>query len=73
VILHAIFNGFGTTYYYTSGAMTRPDQLVTGDMRVTLFVNAGVLILLLPFSRLLFQRIRKERSAPQTAAIPAGG
>ncbi|MCL6613917.1 MAG: CPBP family intramembrane metalloprotease [Firmicutes bacterium] len=72
VILHAIFNGFGTAYYYTSGVMTRPDQLVIGDMRVTLWVNAGVLILLLPFSWLLFQRIQKERSATQAVTIPAG-
>lgn len=61
VILHAIFNGFGTAYYYTSGLMTRPDQLVTGDMRVAMGVNAGVLILLLPYSWLLFQRIRQEQ------------
>lgn len=63
VILHAIFNGFGTAYYYTSGAMTRPDQLVTGDMGVTLGINVGVLILLLPYSWLLFRRTRKERLA----------
>ncbi len=61
VVLHAIFNGFGTAYYYTSGAMTRPDQLVTGDMEVTLGINVGVLILLLPYAWLLFRRIRKER------------
>ncbi len=63
VILHAVFNGFGTAYYYTSGLMTRPDQLVAGDMRVTLGVNVGVLTLLLPYSWLLFRRIRKEQSA----------
>lgn len=67
VILHAIFNGFGTAYYYTSGLMTRPDQLVTGEMGVTIGVNVGVLILLLPYSWLLFQRIQQERSAAQTA------
>lgn len=62
VILHAIFNGFGTAYYYTSGAMTRPDQMVVGDMQVAVGVNLGVLLLLLPFSWLLFRRIQKERS-----------
>lgn len=73
VILHAVFNGFGTAYYYTSGVMTRPDQLVIGNMQVTLGVNVGVLILLLPFSWLLFQRIQKERSATQAVTIPAVG
>lgn len=63
VALHAIFNGFGTAYYYTSGAMTRPDQLVVGDMTVTLGVNLGVLILLMPYSWLLFRSIRKEQPA----------
>lgn len=50
VVLHAIFNGFGTAYYFTSGTMTRPDQLVVGDIQVTIGVNAGTLILLLPYS-----------------------
>ena len=63
VILHAVYNGFGTAYFYTVGAMTRPDQLVTGDIGVTLWVNAGVFVLLLPYSWLLFRRLRKERLA----------
>lgn len=62
VILHAIFNGYGTAYYYTSGAMTRPDQLVVGDMQVALGVNLGTWLLLLPYSWLLIRRIKKERS-----------
>lgn len=70
VILHAIFNGFGTAYYYTSGRMTRPDQLVMGDVQVALGVNVGVLSLLSPFSWLLFQRIQQERSAIQTVTKP---
>ncbi len=69
VILHAVFNGFGTAYYYTSGVMTRPDQLVTGDIRVTIGVNVGVLILLSPFSWLLFHRIKRERIATQTETM----
>ncbi len=73
VILHAVFNGFGTAYYYTSGVMTRPDQLVTGDMGVTIGVNVGVLILLLPFSWLLFYRIQQERIATQTETMPLAG
>ncbi len=72
VILHAIFNGFGTAYYYTSGAMTRPDQMVIGDMQVAMGVNVGVLLLLLPFSWLLFRRIQKERSVTQTVTTPVG-
>jgi len=63
VVLHAIFNGFGTAYYFTSGIMTRPDQLAMGDIQVTMGVNAGTLILLLPYSWLLFRRIRQEQSA----------
>lgn len=73
VILHAIFNGFGTAYYYTSGIMTRPDQMVTGDIGVTIGVNVGVLILLLPFSWLLFQRIQQERFATQTVTKSSVG
>lgn len=73
VILHAVFNGFGTAYYYTSGVMTRPDQLVTGDIGVTIGVNVGVLILLLPFSWLLFHRIQRERIATQTETVPLAG
>lgn len=70
VILHAVFNGFGTAYYYTSGVMTRPDQLVTGDIGVTIGVNVGVLILLLPYSWLLSRRIQQERTAMQTETKP---
>ncbi len=73
VMLHAVFNGFGTAYYYTSGVMTRPDQLVTGDIRVTIGVNVGVLILLLPFSWLLFHRVQQERVATQTETMPFAG
>ena len=62
VLLHAMFNGFGTAYYYTSGAMTRPDRLVMGDMGVTLWVNAGVLLLLSPYAWLLWRRVRRERA-----------
>jgi hypothetical protein len=52
--------------------MTRPDQLVIGDMQVTFGVNVGVLLLLLPFSWLLFRRIQKERHATQAVTIPVG-
>jgi hypothetical protein len=40
-------------------------------VQVSLGVNAGVLLLLLPFSWLLFQRIRQEQSAGQTLPVAA--
>jgi membrane protease YdiL (CAAX protease family) len=73
VTLHAIFNGFGTAYFYTSGAMTRPDQLMVGDLGVTLWVNAAVLVLLLPYSWLLFQRVRQERAGAGGESIAEVG
>jgi hypothetical protein len=64
-ILHAVFNGFGTAYYYISRALTRLDQLGSRDLHVTSGLNVGVLILLPPYSWRLIRHLQRERSAPQ--------
>lgn len=62
----AVFLGVasGVSWAAWSGVVTRPDQLLMGEMAVALWVNAAVLVLLLPYSWLLLRRIQFEHLGP---------
>ena len=77
VILHAVFNGFGTAQYLTTRiqgslgemtqeqilALSRPDLMTRGEVLVTLGVNLATFVLLLPFSVLLQREISRAMEA----------